>query len=84
MSFKITITNSETGGIIMNNENAVAIVGSITDEKSTAQIGFTCCNLGILANALYCAESVISQFKTENPEVEVLLQLKEIMEKMKK
>ena len=84
MNYKITITNNETGEILMDNENAVAIVGAITDEEKTMEIGFINCNALNLAGAVIGAESVISQIKRESPEVEVLLQLKEIMEKMKK
>lgn len=85
MSFKITITNNETGEILVNNENAVAIVGAITDYgEITREIGFTCCNALNLASVVHGAESVISQIKRESPEVEFLLQLKEIMEKTNK
>ena len=85
MSYKITITNNETGEILVNKENAVAIVGAITDDgEITREIGFVNCNALNLAGAVIGAESVISQIKRESPELEVLLQLKEIMEKMKK
>lgn len=43
MSYKITITDNETGEILVNNENAVAIVGAFTDDgEITREIGFIC------------------------------------------
>ena len=76
MSYKITITNNETGEILIDNDNAVAIVGAISDEKKTTGILFTCCDAPNLACTVDGAESVISRIKREVPEIKAILQLK--------
>ena len=82
MSYKITITNNKTGEILVDNDNAVAIVGAIADEENVGQMWFTSCNPLTLAKVIQGAEDVISQIKRELPEVDASLRLMEIMEKM--
>ena len=76
MSYKITVTNNETGEIVVYNENAVAIIGAITDENKTSCILFTYCDVPNLACTVDGAESVISRIKREVPEIKARLQLK--------
>lgn len=61
MSYKITITNNETGEILLNNENAVAIVGGISDETRAAQFVHVDCNEIRLACATFMAEKAIAE-----------------------
>lgn len=75
MSYKITITNNKTGEIIVDNGNAVAIVGAIADEEKVGQMWFTSCNPLTLAIAIQEAEGVISKIKREVPEVDASLRL---------
>lgn len=82
MSYKITITNNKTGEIIVDNSNAVAIVGTIADEEKVGQMWFTSCNPLTLASVIQEAESVIYKIKREVPEVDVSLRLMKIMDKM--
>ena len=82
MSYKITITNNKTGEILVDNDNAVAIVGAIADKENVGQMWFTSCNPLTLAKVIQGAEDVISQIKRELPEVDASLRLMEIMEKM--
>lgn len=83
MSYKITITNNKNGEILVNEENAVAIVGAVTNKQETAKIGFTDCNTLCLANSILGAETVISEIKNEVPAVDLLLQLKAMEDKTK-
>ena len=83
MSYKVTITNNETGAILVNEENAVAIVGALANKQNIAKIGFTDCNTLHLANAILGAEAVISKIKNEAPAVDLLLQLKAMEDKTK-
>ena len=76
MSYKITITNNETGEILGENDNAVAIIGAITDEKKTSCILFACCDAPDLACTVDGAENVISRIKRELPEIKAILQLR--------
>lgn len=78
MSYKITITNNETGKILVDNDNAVAIVGAISDEENVGQMWFTSCHPLTLANVIQEAEDIISKIKRELPEVDTLLRLIEI------
>ena len=82
MSYKITITNNKTGEIIVDNGNAVAIVGTIADEEKVGQMLFISCNPLTLASVIQEAEGVIPKIKREVPEVNAPLRLMKIMEKM--
>lgn len=65
MSYKVTITNNETGAVLVNEENAVAIVGAIGNEQGTRSIGFTACDAISLGNAILATEDIILRLKTE-------------------
>lgn len=82
MSYKIIITNNETGAVLANEENAVAIIGAIGNEQGTHSIGFIDCDAISLGDAISAAEYVISQLKTE-PEVKLVLELKALVDKEK-
>lgn len=75
MSYKVTITNNKNGEVIVNEENAVAIVGAIGNEQGTRSIVFTDCDAISLGDAISAAEYVISQLKTD-PGVKSVLELK--------
>ena len=81
MSYKITITNNKTGEILADEDNAVAIVGAIADEKKVAQIYLASCNALTLASVIHGAEDIISLIKRESPEVDASLRFMEVMEK---
>lgn len=83
MSYKIIITNNKNGEIIVNEENAVAIIGAIGNEQGTRSIGFTVCDVISLRDAISAAETVIYEIKNGVPEVDVLLQLKAMDDKTK-
>ena len=80
MSFKVTITNNETGAVLVNEENAVAIVGAIGNGQGNRSIGFTACDAISIGSAISEAEDVISQLKTD-PRVKLVLELKALMDK---
>ena len=75
MNYKITITNNETGKILVDNDKAVAIVGAIADEENIGQMWFTSCNSFVLARVIKEIEVVISKIKRELPNVDTLLRL---------
>ena len=83
MSYKVTITNNKNGEVLVNEENAVAIVGAVAIKQDIAKIGFTDCNTLYLANAILAAETVISEIKNEVPAVDLLLQLKAMEDETK-
>lgn len=73
MSCKITITDNKTGEILVDNDNAVAIVGAIADEENIGQMWFIRCNQFVLARVIQEIEDVISKIKRKFPEVDTLL-----------
>ena len=75
MSYKITITDNKTGEILVDNDNAVAIVGAIADEENIGQMWFIRCNPFVLARVIQEIEDVISKIKRKFPEVDTLLRL---------
>ena len=75
MSYKITITNNETGKILVDNDNVVAIVGAIADEENIGQMWFSGCGSFVLARVIQEAEDVISKIKRELPNVDTSLRL---------
>ena len=81
MNFKITVTNNENGEVLVNEENAVAIIGAIKSEQGTHAMGFISCDVISLGGAILAAEDVISQTKRKFPEVDASLRLMKIMEK---
>lgn len=82
MSYKITIMDNKTGEVLVDNDNAVAIVGTIADEENVGQMWFIRCNPFVLARVIQEAEDVISKIKRKFPEVDASLRLMETMEKM--
>ena len=84
MSFKIVITDNDNGKVLVNEENAVAILGSFVNEEKTVQMGFCKCNSVELACAVREADEVIRKIKSKKPELELLEKLaalKELFEK---
>ena len=73
MSYKITITNNETGAVLVNEENAVAIIGAIGNEQGTRSIGFTACDAISLRDAISAADGIISKIKREFPIAECVI-----------
>lgn len=84
MSYKITITNNETGAVLVNDENAVAIIGAIGNEKGARSIVFTVCDAISLNNAILATENVISKIKRKFPEIDESLRLIKIIGKKDK
>ena len=80
MNFKITVTNNENGEVLVNEENAVAIIGAIESEQGTRGMGFISCDVISLGRAILAAENVISRTKRKFPEVDAPLRLMKIME----
>ena len=82
MSYKITIMDNKTGEVLVDNDNAVAIVGTIADEENVGQMWCIHCDQFVLARVIQEAEDVISKIKRKFPEVDASLRLMETMEKM--
>lgn len=74
-SFKITIINNEDGSVLVDYDNAEAIVGAISANDGTHSIGFTACNSLTLAQAIGGCQKVITEFIEEHPELNFIAQM---------
>lgn len=75
MSFTIKITNNETGATIVDEKNAIAIIGSYTADNATAQMGFTDCGVLDLCCAVHGATKAVRAVLKSAPEAALLLNL---------
>lgn len=80
MSFKITITNNENGEVLVNEENAVAIIGAFATENGTAQMGFCACNSFDICRTINAAKKSIRSVETADPKNSALSQLFDMLD----
>lgn len=73
MSFKVQIINNETNEVLVDETEAVAIVGAITNDKGTRSVGYTRCNIMSLCSAIAGASKIIEEFQEENPMLGAML-----------
>lgn len=77
MSYAIKITDSKTGEILTDEQNATAIVGSyITDEKVN-RMAYIHCGRADLCIAVDGAKETIKAILTKFPEIALLLKFAE-------
>lgn len=76
MSFKVTIINNENGEVLVNEENAGAVIGAVETEKDVCCLGFTECNIVQLAQAVEGAQNAIKTLMETKPAIELFLKLK--------
>lgn len=67
MSYKITIINNDDNSVIVNEENAVAIIGAITNGENTACLAHTVCNGSDILNTLIGVERAKKTLFDEHP-----------------
>ena len=79
MSFKITITNNENGEVLLDDENAVAIIGAVVNGEHTAVLGYTNCQGNDLMNAVMGVDQARDAILDNNPMAKLLYGLKELM-----
>ena len=79
MSYKIIITDNETGEVLVNENKAKAIVGAYVNGESTGRMGFTKCNAMDLEEVISGAESVAEKLKSKHPFVAILSDLKKVV-----
>ncbi len=59
----------------MNEENAIAVVGSVSNDEGCQLIGLTCCDSMVLAQANYTAMLAIEQLEKDKPIIKKLRDL---------
>lgn len=80
MSFKITITNNENGAVLVNEENAVAIIGAFAMENGTAQMGFCACNAFDICRTINAAKKSIRNVEAADPKLSALSELFDMLD----
>lgn len=84
MSYKITITNNETREVLVEEKNAVAIIGAMGNEQGARSIVFADCDIISLDNTILATENVISKIKRKYSEIDESLRLIKIIGKKDK
>ncbi len=75
MSFKITIINNEDGEVVLNEENAVAIIGAVGIEKGAHCFGYTACNGIELLSTLQGVEKAKGSILEDSPVIAMMHKL---------
>ena len=84
MSFSITIKNNESGEVLVNKKNAVAIIGAIAcDDDTTGEIGFIASNPLDVAVAVVAAQNSINRVKNVDKTISLACELAEEMTRKK-
>ena len=74
MSFKVTIINNKNGDVIVNEENAAAIIGAIGTKNDVHCMGFIQdCSLLEMAGALEGAKRAEEEVAKAHPEVKLAM-----------
>lgn len=84
MSFKVTIINNENGDVLVHEENADVIIGSIHAGEGNRAMGFTAANAFAICESIRAAEAVSTELQQRNPELGMLLQFMDLMSDKKK
>ena len=81
MSFKITIINNENGDVLVNEENAVEIIGEVKNKEETACLGFTSCNGIQLLEVVEGNDKAKREILNNSPHIKLMYDLKAMMDK---
>lgn len=73
MSFKITITNNETGEVLVSHDNVRAILGGISLQDGARGIALTSCPIFDVAQCANAAEKAVNAIKAHHPELHLLV-----------
>lgn len=72
MSFKITITNNETGEVLVSHDNVGAILGGISLPDGARGIALTSCAIFEVAQSANAAETALHSIRRHHPELFLL------------
>lgn len=83
MSFSIKIVNNDTNEVILEEGDALAIIGGIGVNDGEHVVGFTDCNSIKMAGTIHAAKKTINMLLEKNPEIDTLMRLVELEAKLK-
>jgi hypothetical protein len=72
MSFKITITNNETGEVLVSHDNVGAILGGLALPDGARGIALTSCAIFDVARCANAAEKALHAIRQHHPELHLL------------
>lgn len=75
MSYKVLIINNEDNSVVLDEDNAVAIVGAISNGERTSVNAHTDSNAVDIAYAIYGARQAADELISRHPELKLLLAL---------
>lgn len=75
MSYKVLIINNEDNSVVLDEDNAVAIVGAINNGETTSVNAHTDSNLVDIACAIQGAQQAANVLISRHPELKLLLAL---------
>lgn len=75
MSFKITVINNDNGKVLINEENAKALIGALVEGDNTGIIALTACNANDILNALHGCDEARNQILEQNHLIKALYDL---------
>lgn len=78
MSFKITVINNDNGEVLINEENARALVGALVEGDNTGVIALTACNANDILNALHGCDEARNQILEQNRMLKLLYELSQM------
>ena len=83
MSFSIKIVDNDTGKVLCDDKQAKCVLGAIGVGDGTRRIQFVKCNTLALYHAVENVQQLLADIEGEYPELVLLAQLKQAMEKRK-
>lgn len=69
MSFSIKVIDNENGKVIVDEKDAVAIIGVVATEKGCSQIAAVRCNSLVFSQAIDRCRKTLEMLENDNPEV---------------
>lgn len=83
MSFKIKIVDNTTGNVLVDRDDAKAIVGAVGTDKTVECMAFMHCDSLVTYHTISGVQSVLANLLESHPELNILAQIEDFMEKKK-
>lgn len=83
MSFKIKIVDNDTGNVLVDRDDAKAIVGAVGTDKSVECMAFLRCDGLVIYHTISGVQSVLINLLEAHPELNLRGQMEDFMNKKK-
>lgn len=78
MSYKIIIIDNDDNNVVINENNAKAIIGAVAGEKAVSGVGMLECKSDVVLKTLETLKKVEKDVFEKHPRLELALLLKEM------